>query len=256
MKTVLGSCASLCTLLAIAGCGTQSEITPPDKLDNPGSAQQTTAAAASADSGASASDLGPATVDPESTVDYKQERKIKACAGLIYDAGRVSIDHGPAKLIVPEPNEAAAAKFLELGMAQLERNENLEAIASCTRAIIHSPRNAESYLQLGHGLLRVNGWQARAKAAYLTGIECAPDSAALRFAHADSLWRLNAQSEAIGEYRKAVELDPQLGAVWVRLANAHYLLRDFEAAWEAVQAAEKLGAQVPQQMRSKLVEKL
>jgi Flp pilus assembly protein TadD len=180
--------------------------------------------------------------------DWRRERERQALRGLLYDTGRVEIDAAFAAAIPDRGNVTAARAEYARGLAQLEENDQLGALATFTRAVIMAPDQAEFYVGLARALIYRGGLSQQAFAALRTGLDLDANSVELHYLRADLLNRVGEREAAEDEYRVVLALDPDHGEAHVRLAVLSYYADDIAGAWEHYRTAETLGAEVPTQL--------
>lgn len=193
--------------------------------------------------------------DARPVSDYEDEREARALRGLRYDSGRVEIVPEEARVLVAGPDASAAEAALAAARAHVARNERLDAVAACTRAVLLAPDDASAYEGLGDALV-LQRWYPRAVAAFRSGLDLAPQRASLHYRLGETLWRLGERAPARAELQESVRLDPDLAEAHVRLASVLYYEGEPAAAWDALRRAEALGAGVPPQLRVLLAERL
>ncbi|MCK6447204.1 MAG: tetratricopeptide repeat protein [Planctomycetes bacterium] len=231
--------------LLLGACSTKAETTP---------ANPPAQAPAAGEAPATAPATAPSTGNQEPVqLNYKDEQKAKALAGIVYSSGRAVIDPIAAATKVTVQDPVLAETMHAQGRAQLSENHTLEAIDSFTRSVLLQPENPAHYSGLADALL-VKRMAKEAVAALRVAVELAPESAAYRFQLGDALVRVNQREEAIGELQKSLALDASNVTAHERLAVQHFYLNDFASAWKEVHAVEALGGAVPPQFRVMLAE--
>ena len=149
----------------------------------------------------------------EPVSDWRSERKRVAMLGLSYETGRA----------VPVPDEVRQV-LSGLSAADVERLVALLAFKL----------------------------EQQATAAYETGRALAPDDAELVFRVGDMAWRRAETDRAVALFQRAVELDPNHGPAWGRLARIRYFEQQDDLAWQAIHRARELGEPMPDQLVASL----
>jgi Flp pilus assembly protein TadD len=230
--------------LALGACTSKAEETP--------ATSPATAPAQGAETAPAATDASKKSSDTEPvSLNWKDERKAKALAGIVYSSGRAVIDPTAAATKVTVRDAALAAEMHARGTQELAQNLVIEAIDTFTRAVLLEPENAEHYSGLASALL-AKRMAKEAVAALRVAVELAPSSAKLRFELGDALVRVNAREEAVVELEKSLALDATNAVAHERLAVQLYYANDFARAWSEVHACEASGGAVAPQFRDLL----
>jgi Flp pilus assembly protein TadD len=236
MRSQRGWHSLLATGLLLGACSTKAEekapeattTAPPNAVAEPATTQST---------------------DPEPVSrNWKDERKAKAMAGLVYASGRAEIDPAAAVAKVVAEDSVLADGMHAQGRGELDRNMVIEAIDSFTRAVLLAPREAKHYSGLADAFL-VKRMVGEAIACLRVAVDLQPDSAAIRFQLGDALVRVNQREAAVVELGKSLELDATNTTAHERLAVQLYYLGDLAGAWNEVHACEALGGVVAPQFR-------
>ncbi|MBI5435287.1 MAG: hypothetical protein HZA52_20805 [Planctomycetes bacterium] len=233
--------------LLLGACTSKAEEKAPAPASPPSTEQAPSNAAPAQTDETKSTDQEPVSLN------WKDERKAKALAGLTYASGRVEIDPAAAATKVTVQDPALAESMHATAREQLARNEVIEAIDSFTRAVLLAPNQAQHYSGLADALL-AKRMVKEALAALRVAVELEPSSGALHFQLGDAFVRANDRPAAIGELQKSLELDPSNAIAHERLALQLYYLEDYAGAWQAVHACEALGGAVPPQFRVLLVQ--
>ena len=188
----------------------------------------------------------------EPVSEFQEAREREAVRGLEFDGGRARVVPDEARHVVAAPDRAAADAAYAEGQTHLESNEVLDAIRSRTRAVLLAPDVAQMYAGLGDALVREEGWESRAAAAYRTALDLEPDSALLWSRYADASWRTGDVTGSVSAWKRAIEIDPKGAEPFVRLGNIAFLEGKDAEAWQYVHEAEARGGTVPPQMREML----
>jgi tetratricopeptide (TPR) repeat protein len=185
-------------------------------------------------------------------IDAKEAAKTAALRGLSFEGGRVSADGAAARAAVAGWTAADPEARFQLGLRLQEQNLSLEAVRAHADAVLLAPGEARYYLGLGDALLRGKGWNDRAKAAFRSGLELAPDSVSLHGRLADAQWRLGEIDGAETSWQRVLELQPDNLEAASGLARLAFLRGEDEQAWTWTHRVEDGGGAVPAQMRSML----
>jgi tetratricopeptide (TPR) repeat protein len=155
--------------------------------------------------------------------------------------------------------EASATRYRDL-LARLPGNGRLHAnlghvlhclgdfraaIEHCRRAIALEPRLPEAYLHLGNSLLAMNALY-EADAAYRTGLEIAPDHAALHTAHAMAERALGRLADAEASTRRALALRPGAADTMALLGSLAIDHGRFDEAEDLLRKALAIDPQLPE----------
>jgi Flp pilus assembly protein TadD len=238
MKVQQGWLPLLAAGLMLGACGKADEEKPATPAAQPPAAEAP-----------KAETTEPAKTDQEPvSLNWKDERKAKAMAGLVYASGRAEIDPAAAatKVSVQDPN--LAERMHQQAASELAENLVIEAIDSYTRAVLLQPDHAAHYSGLASAFL-VKRMVPEAIASLRVALDLEPNSGAYHFQMGDALVRSNEREAAIVELQKSIELDATNATAHERLAVQHYYLGDHGAAWREVHACEDLGASVAPQFR-------
>ncbi len=185
--------------------------------------------------------------DPVRGKKYRNILTEKALRGLDYSTGKVTIDRSVAEQLTIGMTVSDARSQFELGRAALESGNIIVAIEKTTRAIILDNTNAEYFQTLGESLFR-NQKIDMAEAAFRTSLDHAPDSVPVHQRMAlilsASLDRLD---ESESHYLRVLELDPENGESYSRLAVLNYYRGRNDEAKRLVRLAEANGYAVPPQ---------
>lgn len=162
---------------------------------------------------------------------YNQARQPLKAAGLLQQVLQQNSRHAPALA-------ALAASCLALGLTN-------EALAHANRAVELAPNNAQSHLAKADVWLALDQ-DAQALAELATAFRCAPQNAQLQLDMGEICLRnLARPQEAIAHYEKAAELDLTLVPAWVRLAELHLRLTNYNRARQALETLRKLAPGEP-----------
>lgn len=188
-----------------------------------------------------------AAIDPGS--DYRRELDRIAMRGLLYDSGRVQIDRGVARELVPASDPALASVERDQGLYELyEANDRHAAIAALTRAVIHDPDDSLSHEALGRALL-FKGKLPQSEAAFRTALDLDPAFHEARFQLGAMLQMSGRNAEAVEQWLMVAAGDPDHREAHIRLAIELYYAGRFAESWHHVYEAERLGLGVPPQFR-------
>ena len=187
----------------------------------------------------------------EPVSDWRSERKRVAMLGLSYETGRAVPVPDEVRQVLSGLSAADVERLVAEGRTAFEENRALDAIALFTRAALLDPDAPARYLDLGAALLAFK-LEQQATAAYETGRELAPDDAELVFRVGDMAWRRAETDRAVALFERAVELDPNHGPAWGRLARIRYFEQQDDLAWQAIHRARELGEPMPVQLIAEL----
>ena len=124
-------------------------------------------------------------------------------------------------------------------------NSNEEALAFAERAIAMSSNTAQAHVAKANALLAMER-DLDAVAALEAAFKCDPQNAEIQIELGDVRWRnLHRPAEALGHYKKAVELVPSLVPVHQRLAEFHLERRDRDEARAAIDMIRRLSPSDP-----------
>lgn len=131
-----------------------------------------------------------------------------------------------------------------LGVSHSRRQQYQQAAAAYQKAIELSPQTATLYYDLGQVYLVENRYRDAA-ATLQRGAPLEPQNMALQLSYALALQRAARFDEAVTQYRKILQLNPQLTGPHSNLGLVFYLTGDIGQAREAWEAAIKLGTRRP-----------
>jgi len=193
---------------------------------------------------------------PSAGQGYKEKRMADALRGLSYDTGRVVVDPAAAQPLPDAEVFATAGDAYQRGLFYLfEKNDRVAAIGALTRAVIMAPESPEHLTGLGQALLR-KGLGDEAIASFNTALEFAPGHFEARKQLAWALQMSGDYQASKQAWLQVLDLDPDHGEAYGRLAVLDYYLEDYESAWAGVARAEALGYKVPAQFLPLLREKM
>lgn len=222
MRNVVFACAVLA--LALGGCAPDSKVAP----------------------------AGPAG-GASPIENYKQARLREAMKGLNYSTGLVRVDPDQ---VAKRGTEAQASAERSRAESQLtEVNDSIEAIRAWTKAVILNPDNAAGYVGLGRALI-TKGRIDEAQAAYKTSLGIDPKNADTHMRLGNLYEMQNRMDDAMASWKESLKLNPRNAEAHSRLAVQSYFHNQFIEAWGHVQSAERLGGEVPAQLRAMLAEKM
>ena len=193
-------------------------------------------------------------VDPVATAgnSYRAALTKQALRGLDYGAGRVSIDKVVATEIVAGLRTDQAQTFCDDGETALRTGNAIHSIELLTKAVILNPRSAEYLESLGTTLLAKRKVEF-AEAAFRSALDINPNSATthekLGLTLSGSTSRFD---EAIEHYTKAIEIDPENGHAYSRIAILNYYLGRPDVSRQNIALAEANGYTAPVQLRNLL----
>lgn len=157
-------------------------------------------------------------------------QEIRAKRGVLYDD---EWDHAPwlerlqiLARIAPENPKV----HYYIGAAETELGQHRQAIVSFTRALVHNPAMADAFRRRGDAQYLlvpvlsgdVDAYYERALADYEAAMELAPDAYTYN-AHGSLIASLGRIEEALGEYGRAIELDPDYPESYFNRGYAHKL---------------------------------
>lgn len=134
-------------------------------------------------------------------------------------------------------NPDSAWSYHNLGEALAKQGQIEEAIASYKRAIELNPNSAWSHYNLEELLTKKGSLDDGGKDYKIAGDFLKPTEENLDVGLANSLLEEGKINEAIASYEKVVELQPDAGQVWSKLANAYYVSKNWEAAIDSSRKA-------------------
>lgn len=207
---------------------------------------------ASGVSGADVRGPGPAAglgLSPASA--GKNERKHQAMKGLDYSSGRAVRVPEDAAGVLAAAGSPTVASSLAAGHRALQANLAIDAIKGFTRAVLLEGEAADHYHHLGLALRAIK-LESEARAAWETGHELDPTHVELSFRTADMAYRFDDRERAIALFGQTVELDPNHGPSWGRLARIWYFDGADQKAWDAIHRADDLAESIPSVMRARL----
>lgn len=227
-------CASFVSLALILTFGCNSERS---------------ASSISPDQTAESTDAEPVAVAGNS---YRAELTRKALRGLNYETGRVKVDQTIAREVVAGLNTDQAQLCCEEGENALRGGNAIKSIEWLTKAVILNPGSAENLESLGRTLLAKRKVEF-AEAAFRTALDINPNSATTNEMLGLTLsGSPNRFDEAIEYYTKSVEIAPENGHVYSRLAILNYYQGRTDLSRQNISLAEANGYSVPVQFRQLL----
>src|SRR5262249_39154541 len=114
------------------------------------------------------------------------------------------------------PNDARIQA--QIGIVAFARQDYDGAVRSLARAVEIDPKFTLPYNQLGYAY-RAQGKNAEAEKTFKKYAELIPDDPNPHDSYAELLMRLGRYDESIGEYKKALQIDPYFLSAYVGIAN-------------------------------------
>lgn len=182
---------------------------------------------------------------------YKQKMLREAMQGLRYASGRVEIDPETANKVARRGTAKDAQALVGKAQKQLSLNDNLEGIRSATKAVITSPELPDAYVILGKALI-TKGRIAESGMAFEMARALRDGDANTHFELGMYFHRIADLDRSVLEFLRTVELDPKHKEAHARLAVAYYYQQNYSEAWRWITRSEKIGADVPPQLKTLL----
>ncbi len=180
---------------------------------------------------------------------YRAKLTQAALRGLDFESGRVQIDAAEATAKFGVLAKASASTYLDSSRSAYRSGQIIKSLDQIARAIVADRSKFEAYEQLGI-LLLAKRKKESAEAAFRTALDLNPDSVkAHRFLAMTLTGWPSRYGEAISEYEKVVELDPEYGFAYARMAVLHFYQQQPGIARKYVALAEANDGLVPAQFK-------
>jgi tetratricopeptide (TPR) repeat protein len=145
------------------------------------------------------------------------------------------------KALKLKPDYAEA--MIELGQCYEELGQTSDAIETYKKAVALRPDSADALQALGNVYFKQKNYDVAVE-CFSKAVSAKPDDPWTYFNLAASYSNKNDFANSIKAYGEAVRLDPTIGQAYVGLAYGCYMLKQYDAAWQNIAAARKLGVQV------------
>lgn len=162
-----------------------------------------------------------------------------ALRGLRFENGRVFRDPSLPREIPTPP----LAPLLEEGHRRFQAGSFTGAVEAYARAVRHDPESVEALDGLGRALFRKKDSE-KAEAAFATALDLAPESTGVRFRLAAVISSQGRRGEAMEQWRRILDQEPDHGPSHGRLAATLALLGEKEEARQHLQEARRLAVPV------------
>lgn len=197
---------------------------------------------------------GSAGVSP--IENYKQQVMADALRGLTFDSGLVEVDGSTGRAVNGIGDSTAArSRFDQAQSLRFERSLLIPAISAYVEAVIMTPDDPVLLEGLGRALW-AKGRSSKAEAAYRTALLHDPDYADAHLNLATVLYGTGRYDQGITEWRRVLELEADNAEAHERMATAQYFAGRYGEAWGHVHAVERVGGNLPAQLRSLLAARL
>jgi tetratricopeptide (TPR) repeat protein len=135
------------------------------------------------------------------------------------------------------------------GMAVCYNKQGLpeNEIESYQKALAIKPDMAAALMNLGNAYCKKQKYDT-AIGLYKRAKLVKPNDAAICYNLGMAYLNNGSYEQAVNEYQKAIEIDPKMGDAHYGIGCAYYNLRKYDPAWEHIQAAQKLGVDIPKDL--------
>ena len=229
----MGAAAACVGLCALSGCNSESKTS-----------------ALSVDAGGTT--VGPEV--PKTIEDYRKQKFEAAIKGLRFEGGMVSGDLSVSKGVPTGRTPADAAAFVVVGRGLIDENDYSGAVGQFRSAILTDATNVDAYIGLGDALI-CKKQDEKALMAYRTAMALDGTDASTHLKYAETTNRVGDLSGWAAELERLIARHPDHGEAHARLAVARYYLGDLDGAERELAQAERLGGDVPSQLKGLIAEK-
>ena len=130
-----------------------------------------------------------------------------------------------------------------------------DEIQAYKRALAVEPNMAVALINLGNAYFGKQNYDAAIE-QYKKAIQIKPDEGTLHYNLGAAYSNKGLYEQAVAEYKKVVEIEPEMADAHNGLAFSLYKLKKYDLAWKHIRIAEKLGADISEDVLAAIEDKL